>query len=259
MRSVVVRPDDVWGTPDLRGGDFAAKHALPRIVPAFVSRPLGVFCVDTTEQLLALTYDDGPHPEHTPRILDLLAERGKRATFFVLGRQVALHPEITARIVAEGHELALHGDDHQDLLTMNANEAFRRIRDAKARVEDVAQRRVRTYRPPYGRHTLTQALGIRALGLDLVIWSGDAVDWLHDDESAIAARSLAGVFPGAILLLHDDRGDPETAQPGERLPEFDRAEVLRQVLDGIGDRGFELATVSDLMRDHTSVRSFVRY
>jgi len=259
MRSIVVRPDDVWGSPELRGGDFAEKHALPRIVPAFAAKPLGVFCADTSQPVLALTYDDGPHPEHTPRILDLLADRGKKATFYVLARQVALHPEITRRIVADGHELALHGDDHQDLLTMSAVEALRRIRDAKARVEDISQVRLRTYRPPYGRHTLAQALGIRALGLELVIWSGDAVDWLHDEESAIAERSLAGVFPGAILLLHDDRGDPETAQSGDRLPAFDRAEVLRQVLNGIDERGFDLTTVTELMRDHPSVRSFVRY
>ena len=253
--SLVVHPSVVWGRPGAVGGDFAAYHALPSFVPGFASAPLGVFCVDTSDPVLALTYDDGPHPEHTPRILDLLGERGLKATFFVLGRQAALYPEIVRRTVAEGHELALHGHDHSSLRTMSTLTAVRRIRDARHRVEDIAGVRIRTYRPPYGAYSLAQAVGIWALGLKLLIWSGDAIDWVDDDEQAIADRALASAMAGAVLLLHDDRGDSETVRSGEELPSFDRAEVLRRLLDGLDARGFSVRSSEELMRRFANVRS----
>ncbi|NYE18725.1 polysaccharide deacetylase family protein [Microbacterium immunditiarum] len=259
MKAVVVRPVVVWGGREMVGGEFSAQSALPRFVPSFASSPLGTYCVDTTDRTLSLTYDDGPNPDDTPRILELLAERGRAATFYVLGQQVKQHPRIVRRIVDEGHELALHGDTHDSLLTMSALTAVRRIRDAKALVEDVAGTRLRTYRPPYGEHTLAQAVGIRALGLRLVNWSGDAVDWIDDEESAVAERSLAGVFPGAILLLHDHRGDPEKLEEGQRLPAFDRAAVLRRILDGLDEREYETLAVKDLLAKYVSVRTHIRY
>lgn len=257
-KPVVVGQDVVWGARPETAGSFAAHHRLPRWLPPISSAPLGVFCVDTHDPVIGLTYDDGPNPEHTPRILDLLAERGCSATFYVLARQATKHPDIVRRIVADGHELALHGDNHDSLRTMSTLSAVRRIRDARRVVEEIAGVRLRTYRPPYGQFSLAQAVGIWALGLRLIIWSGDADDWLHDEESAIAARSIAGMFPGAILLLHDDRGDPEKAGPDERLPAFDRAEVLRLVLAGADERALELSGITELLHRRAEVRSLVR-
>lgn len=255
---IVVRPGELWGASELEGGRFGERRAIPPLAAASFGAALGVFCVDTTDPVCALTYDDGPHPVHTPRILDVLAERGDRATFFVLARQAARHPDIVRRIVAEGHELALHGDDHASLRTLGTAAAARRIRAARREVQRIAGVRIRLYRPPYGHHTLAQALAIRALGLRLIIWSGDADDWLDDAETAIAARAVDGVFPGAILLLHDDRGDLDRLRPGERAPAFDRAEVARQVIDGVRRRGYRLATVGDLLAGYPEVRSVVR-
>lgn len=258
MRAIVVRPGVVWGDPIVPGA-FADRRAVPRITPAFLSAPLGAYCVNTVDPVVALTYDDGPHPTDTARILDVLAERGRVATFYVLARQVARFPDVARRIVADGHELALHGDDHDSLLTMSTRTAVRRIRDAKRSVEDTVGVKITTYRPPYGEVTLAQAIGIRALGLQTIIWTGDAVDWIHDDEAPIAERALAGVFPGAIILLHDDRADPERLEAGQRLPAFDRADVLRRITDGLDASGFATVTVRDLIRSYPPVRSHVRY
>src|SRR5690606_20884242 len=115
-------------------------------------------------------------------------------------------------------------------LTMRTRDAVSTIQQARRSVEDVAGTAVHLFRPPYGEFSIHQALGIRALGLDIVIWSADALDWLDDEESAIAGRALATIFPGGILLLHDDRADPETLAPGETLPAFDRAQVADLIL-----------------------------
>src|SRR5690606_17096097 len=213
------------------------RSALLPFGARFVSRAFGVFCVNTADRVLAITFDDGPHPEHTPRILDALSEHGAKATFFVLARQVREHPEVVRRIVAEGHELALHGEDHRSLLTVGTREALEQLKGARQFVEDVGVAPVRLFRPPYGECTIAQAIGIRAAGLDIVIWSADALDWLHDEEHAIARRALMTVFPGSILLLHDDRADPETLAPGEVLPAFDRALVSRLILQSLAAEG----------------------
>jgi len=228
---VLVRRGALDRDPRPAGGTFRSQAVPPFPVPPALAREFGVFCVDTTERVVALTYDDGPHPEHTPRLLDVLARTGATATFFVLGQHVVRYPEVTRRVVAEGHEVALHGEDHRSLLTLGDAEAVRLIGDAKRRVEDVTGVPLRLYRPPYGRHTVAQARGIRRLGLELVIWSGDAHDWLHDAEDRIAGRALHDVFPGGIVLLHDDRADPETLEEGQELPHFDRARVLVTLLD----------------------------
>lgn len=253
-RALVVRRRDIESDPRPPGGDFARAALLP-FVPGVAARAFGVFCVNTPERVLAITFDDGPHPEHTPRILDTLGEHGVVATFFVLAREARKHPEVVRRIVADGHELALHGEDHRSLLTMGSREAIARIRGARRAVEDISGTAVRLFRPPYGESTVAQSLGIRGMGLDIVIWSADGVDWLHDAEQNIAERALSTVFPGAIMLLHDNRADPETLEPGEELPTFDRALVCELILRGLAAGGYRLAAAGELLREFQQVRS----
>jgi peptidoglycan/xylan/chitin deacetylase (PgdA/CDA1 family) len=252
----VVRLADLWHprTP-LTGGDFKASDSWPQVLPRRLSRLAAVYCVDTSDPVIALSYDDGPHPEHTPRILDLLAARGIRATFCVLSEQVVRFPQVTRRIVADGHELQLHGDNHDSLLGMSTPEAVRRMRRARAQVEDVVGRRITWFRPPYGAHTAPQAAAIRTvLGLPTVVWSSDAKDWIDDDVDAIVDRAVGGTFPGGVLLLHDNRGDPQTLRPGERLPDFDKASVLRGVLDRFAVQGLTVRTVGELIAGYPQVR-----
>ncbi|WP_166432962.1 polysaccharide deacetylase family protein [Nesterenkonia salmonea] len=214
--------------------------------------------MDTVEPLVSLTFDDGPHPEHTPGILDVLAERQARATFFVLASQAAENPDIVRRIAAEGHEVALHGLDHTALTRLSDAQALQNIRQAKDLVEGIAQTEVKLFRPPYGKHTWRQALGIRRMGMELAIWSGHAWDWIDDETVVVADRALQAVFPGAVLLLHDHRADPEMLGDGERLPTFNKAEVLSHILDGLSQRNFGTVTAHELLSNHRQVRSALR-
>lgn len=257
-RGLVVRRRDIESKPPPAGGRFT-DVAYTRIpLPRLVTRALGTFCVNTSDRVVAITYDDGPHPEHTPRLLDLLAAREATATFFVLARQVRAHPEIARRILAEGHEVALHGRDHRSLLTMGDAQAVRYVRDAKDEVEQVVSAPLVSFRPPYGAHTVRQAHGIAGLGMDVLIWSGDAFDWIDGEEEQIAERALSTIFPGSMLLLHDDRGDPETLGPDESLPAFDKARVLDLLLDRLSSDGYRTVTAHDLTASYQPVMSMAR-
>lgn len=254
---LLVRRRDVE-RDDPPAGAFRGVSVARGLLPPLLTRDLGTFCVDTTDRVWSLTYDDGPDPASTPAVLDALARHGARATFFVLAGAARRYPDLVTRIVEDGHELALHGEDHRSLVTMGDREAVAAVRDARAAVEDVAGTRVRLFRPPYGAHTMRQAAGIRRLGMELTIWSGDAFDWVDDAPSAVAARAVASVFPGAILLLHDTRADPETLGPDERLPAFDRGEVLDLILAQTRAAGYTEATTGSLTRRYRRVKSMAR-
>lgn len=240
-------------------GDFGAP--APRPLPT--RRALGpltplapTFCVDTAEPEFALTYDDGPDLAHTPGLLDLLAERGVRATFFVLSDAAQAHPDLLRRIVAEGHEVALHGRNHGRLTRLSTRDAVAEIAAARDAVQQIADVPVRFFRPPYGAHTPAMLLGWRRLELDVVIWSGWSADWQDDPAAEVAARARSAVHPGGILLMHDTRADPDTLAPGERMPTFDRAEVTGLLLDQLD--GWRPGTVGDLLARHPRVRAVIR-
>lgn len=255
---MIVRRRDIEGESRPHGGGFTSV-ALPRFpVPRWISQSFGIFCADTAERVVCLSYDDGPSPEHTPALLDELASRGATATFFVLGQQVEQHPTLARRIKAEGHEVALHGYDHRSLLTLSDREGVECVRRAKDSVEQLLSTPVRLYRPPYGAHTVRQARGIARLGLDLVIWSVDSRDWSSGSEVEVVDRVSGGLFPGAIVLLHDHRGDPETIPPASLTPALDRTAILRRLLDHCEDVEYRTVTTGELLSRHQPVRSWAR-
>lgn len=246
-------------------GDFGAPAERPvrrraaLTLAAPLLRPFScTMCVDTDDRVLALTYDDGPDPAHTPGLLDVLAARGVRATFFVLADAADAHPELVRRIVSEGHELALHGADHTRLSTLPDAEAVAVVADARRRVEAVAGVPVRLFRPPYGAHTVGTLRGWRRLGLDVVIWSGWAEDWYDDTPEAVTARARRSVHPGGILLLHDTRADPEALGPGEELPRYDKAAVSAALVDPLAAEGWAFDTVGGLLARYPRVRTVIR-
>ena len=156
--------------------------------------------VRTTEPVAALTFDDGPDPETTPRLLDLLARAGAKATFFLVGKRAAKHPGLVARLAAEGHAVGNHSWDHPALPRLPATAVAAQLRRAAPAIGDP---RPRLMRPPYGDQSLKSHLAARRLGHTVVAWSVVGADWADDGAAAIAARLVAGLHPGAILLLHD--------------------------------------------------------
>jgi peptidoglycan-N-acetylglucosamine deacetylase len=170
-------------------------------VPA-TRRLLGVR--DRIAEGVALTFDDGPHPEATPAVLEMLAEARVRATFFLVGEQVARWPEIAAGIVAEGHEAGLHCHRHTSLLRSGPRRTRSDLQRARSLIEEATGRPVRLYRPPYGVLNAAALLSAGEQGWETWLWRREGHDW----EAAATARSIAGrltrrVRSGDVLLLHD--------------------------------------------------------
>lgn len=229
-----------------------ATGAQARLRPA-LSPFTAVTSVLTTDPVVGLTFDDGPDPASTPGVLDALRDAGAVATFFVLAGRAVAHPGLVRRILDEGHELGLHGDDHTRLSTLPAPRAAARILRARRRLESVAGRAVTLYRPAYGAQRLAQAGMTRAAGLTTVLWTAWARDWEGGPAGDIARRAGRAVHPGAIVLLHDSDGDWDA--PPEAAERTDRAAMTAGIVRELGAAGYRTATVGALLAEHPAVRT----
>jgi peptidoglycan/xylan/chitin deacetylase (PgdA/CDA1 family) len=152
---------------------------------------------------VVLTFDDGPHAEGTPAILEVLRERRATATFFLVGEQVERLPALTAEIVAAGHEIALHGFRHVLLLRRSVRALADDLERAVAAIEDAADRTPALYRPPYGVFSLGALHYVRPRWEPL-LWSQWGRDWrARATAEDVAAHATQGLKPGDVVLLHD--------------------------------------------------------
>jgi peptidoglycan-N-acetylglucosamine deacetylase len=212
-----------------------------RIRDAVARRLFGtVVSVRTAENVAALTFDDGPDPESTPRFLDLLRRHGAKATFFMIGAQAARHPALVARLAAEGHEIGNHSWDHPALPLLDRRGRETQLARARAALAPHGQALMR---PPYGYQTLASHLSARRQGYRVVCWNSHCEDWACDDSEILAGRLLESVRPGTILLLHDTLETYLEERLRDRTPLL---EALDRLLTERSD--FRFVTVSDLLR-----------
>jgi peptidoglycan/xylan/chitin deacetylase (PgdA/CDA1 family) len=181
---------------------------------------------------VALTFDDGPDPGVTPRVLDLLDGAGARATFFCIGRRAETYRDLTAEIARRGHRVENHSHTHPHLFACYLWGAMRReIERAQEAIADTVGRRPRLFRAPAGfRNPLLDGV-LHRTGLRLVSWTRRGFDAVQRDPEAVARRLLQGLSAGDILLLHD--GSTLHARGGNRQV----LEVLPRVLDALAARG----------------------
>jgi peptidoglycan/xylan/chitin deacetylase (PgdA/CDA1 family) len=152
-----------------------------------------------------LTFDDGPDAEWTPRVLDVLAKAGARATFFVVGRAVHAAPALLRRIAADGHEIGNHTYGHRHPWTMRESEARREVRDGAAAIADTLGRAPCGFRPPHGRARRCMVEEAALSGQRTVLWSLSAIDWGPLGHASSIAARLNKVGPCDVVLMHDGR------------------------------------------------------
>ena len=193
-----------------------------------------------TAPVMALTFDDGPSPDTTPRILDALREAGVRATFFVLGKHAAQHPELVARIAREGHEVANHGWSHGLLVFCTPAAIKRELAETAALLTRCGAPPPTLFRAPHGFKSPFLSRVARRLGYQVVGWTKGVYDTALPGAAVIAERSRESMRAGAILLLHDadGNGNGDRSQTADALPE-----VLRDVRAA----GLAPVTVSELV------------
>jgi peptidoglycan-N-acetylglucosamine deacetylase len=164
---------------------------------------------------VALTFDDGPSPTSTPKILDLLDAAKVKATFFVIGKKAEAHPDLVREILDRGHAVAMHSYAHHRLFSLKSAGYVREdLRRALRVLEKITGERPVLFRPPIGHTNPTIARVVKELGLEVVGWSVRALDGVAaSDPKKVAARVKRGLQDGAIVLMHDaaEREDREPA------------------------------------------------
>ncbi|MEI6674795.1 MAG: polysaccharide deacetylase family protein [Verrucomicrobiota bacterium] len=190
--------------------------------------------VTVADKYIAITFDDGPHPQNTPRLLDMLRARNIKATFYMVGSNVELYPQVVRRVVAEGHEIGNHSYSHRLLSKLSDSDVrseLTRTRDAIVRAAGVSPH---SLRPPYGGMLQRQREWVNAeFGYPIILWSVDPLDWKRPGPAAVSSRILAGTTSGSIILAHDLHAQTVDAMPA--------------TLDGLLRRGFKFVTVSQLL------------
>jgi peptidoglycan-N-acetylglucosamine deacetylase len=181
-------------------------HAGPALAPVVpgLGDLLGVKLRDEGGGGVALTFDDGPHPQGTPAVLETLREAGATATFFLAGEQVERRPALAAEIVAAGHRVELHCHRHRNLLRLPVGEFLDDAERARSAIEEATGQAIADYRPPYGIFSAPTLRAVRRRGWRPVLWSRWGRDWSRRATAeSIARRSSFGVEAGDIVLLHD--------------------------------------------------------
>jgi peptidoglycan-N-acetylglucosamine deacetylase len=195
----------------------------------------------TTPRRIALTFDDGPDPAWTPRIADLLAARGVRATFFLVGQRADASPASVRAVVDAGHEIGSHGWSHRSLWLCGPRRTADEVLRAQERLADLSGVAPRLFRPPWGMVNAALFGVLRGAALRCVLWSIQPEGLRPRTAFAQAEHVLARAHPGAIVDLHDAEG---VAGAPERL-----AAALSPMIDGLRERGYALTTVTDLLEN----------
>jgi peptidoglycan/xylan/chitin deacetylase (PgdA/CDA1 family) len=194
-----------------------------------------------TARRVALTFDDGPDPAWTPRVLDLLAEKRVRGSFFLVGERAARAPEVVRRIAAEGHEVASHAWSHRSLWRLGPRATESEVGRTHELLTALTGQAPRHFRPPWGMVNAALYGALRRHGERLVFWSLQPEGLRPVPAERQAHHVLERAHPGAIVDLHDAEGTP-------RAPERLLA-ALPPMIDGLGDAGYELVTVAELLGD----------
>ncbi len=234
---ITVPSDEMSRPPSLGPATTAAPTnapAAPTSVPGPAPTRMSYNDCNVAGPYIAITFDDGPHPELTPKLLDILKARGIKATFFMVGQMVVQHPEIVKRMAEEGHEVANHSWSHPALTKLGADGVRKQLVNTSDAIEKACGIRPTVMRPPYGA---TNAALNRKInndyGMKVILWSVDPLDWKYRNSDHVESEILKGTTPGGIILSHDIHATTVAAMPA--------------TLDALLAKGYKFVTVSELI------------
>ena len=195
--------------------------------------------VETNEKIVALTFDDGPKPDYTEKILDILKKEGVKATFFLVGREIRKHSEQAKEIVAHGHELGNHSFTHHRMIILGYGQVVREISDTSDAIREVGYSGPILFRPPYGKKLLVLPYYLEKIGMPSITWDlqPESYPEIANDAGRISRYVVSEARPGSIVLLH--------VMNKSRTASIDAVEGI---IDGLRKRGYSFVTVSELLK-----------
>lgn len=209
-------------------GSVATRAEAPTTGPRPITRwPTG-------QKLVALTYDDGPNPQITPRLLALLQSKGARATFFLLGDSVRAYPNIVKQISEAGMEIGNHSDTHRQFTKLSEDGIRDELRRNEERIKSLApDAALKVMRPPYGAYNASVMRVAEQMGYRVILWDVDTNDWRKRTSEQMVSFILAGARDGSIVLMHDRY---ETT-----------LQATARIIDELSARGYRFVTLSELL------------
>lgn len=197
--------------------------------------------VSTREQVAALTFDDGPHPEFTPRLLDILERHQARATFFMVGKLAHRYRRLVEKIARAGHDIGNHSWDHPSFPLITRRQRRQQILACEKAIAPYGQR---LFRPPYGHQSTASRFDVFSLGYKVVNWNVAAEDWLDHDADWMVKRIISGIRPGSVILLHDGLYTFTKDRYAYREPTL---KAVSRLLERVGNQ-FRFVTITELLK-----------
>ncbi|MBO1004355.1 polysaccharide deacetylase family protein [Pseudogracilibacillus auburnensis] len=186
----------------------------------------------TNGKYIALTFDDGPDEEVTPRILETLREYNAKATFYMLSQKATNNPELAKQVADEGHEIGNHSITHANLNTVGASRIHSEVVGSMEQIEKATGVKPTTFRPPYGEFNQTVINQAADSNQSIIMWSVDTLDWKHRNANSVF-ENMKLARSGSIVLMHDIHATT--------------ADALPQIMEYLTEQGFEFVTVSELL------------
>ena len=205
--------------------------------------PKFIFKVKTNEKLVALTFDDGPHPEFTVKLLDLFKEKCIKATFFVTGKNIENHRNIISRMIAEGHELGNHSYSHKNLIFKKKSMIREEIEKTDNLLRELGAKGDIHLRPPFGRILFAACSVLAALNKKVIMWNVPTKDFKENDPNVILKRIYKHIKPGSIIVLHDSGIE----RPGKKIDRQATIDAVKVLINELPEKGYEFKTVSELI------------
>ena len=196
------------------------------------------------DKWIALTFDDGPYPPYTDRLLDVLKAKRVHATFFLVAEQAQQYPELVQRMTAEGHTVGLHAFRHRDFLKLTEEEKRKDLEQGKKLLRDITGNNPVYWRPPHGFRDFSVMETAAAQNLTVVNWSVIPRDWTGIDSQEIYRRVMDKADDGAIVLLHD--GD----SPGYKASRQATVDAVAPLIDSLREKGYHLVSLEEYVQLH---------
>ena len=205
-----------------------------------------VISVNTSEHVASLTFDDGPDPKFTPKLLDVLESHNAKATFFMIGKFASKYPDLVADVAKRGHAIGNHSWDHLSFPLLNRLERIRQIRKCS---RTLAPYGVRLFRPPFGHQNKASCLDAKLLGYRVIAWNIIVEDWLDNKSSLTSKRLSEQLRPGSIILLHDSLLHASKPEYYNREPTIDAVDHFLKD----HSKNYKFLTVPALLKKGRSV------
>lgn len=194
---------------------------------------------------IALTFDDGPHPQNTVKILDILSKYNAKATFFMLGENVERNNWIPKRIIDQGSEIGTHTWNHKNLNKLNKEEILNQITSSSNKINEFSNIEVKYFRPPYGNVNEQVKQVAREQNKYIILWNVDTEDWKSKNAEMVTNHVLENVKDGDIVLMHDIY--------------LSTVEACEKIVEELTNRGYRLVTISELFEGREKMECGEKY